>query len=157
MQLTKEDFEMAKKAIDWAKNIDPHNDYLYNINVIAQTKVIDVKSIGFAASIVSSYQREMNTLKKKEKEATSSEFFGKIKKRDVFDLVVDKIIAYAGYIGLSYLHIMHDTDGNKAIWFASSKSKFEEGSKIKVKATVKNHQVRDGIKQTILTRVVALT
>ena len=49
-----------------------------------------------------------------------------------------------------YLYKMVDSEGNVFVWFASSRAEIKDHCT--VKATVKNHTERDGVKQTVITR-----
>ena len=53
-----------------------------------------------------------------------------------------------GEWGPAFLYKIIDTAGNVLIWYASRT--IEEAKKLR--ATVKDHSARDGIKQTIVTR-----
>lgn len=148
---TDEDTKIANEALEWAKALtDLSNDYLYNINVIASMGYIDYRSMGIAVSIVSSYQRHVGILKEREKQK-ASEHFGTIKKREVFELTVQKVIPIDTMYGLSFLHIFKDQHGNVATWKAS-KEKLEENVTYKGKATVVEHSEYKGVKQTVLSR-----
>ena len=61
--------------------------------------------------------------------------------------------------GMTYLYKMVDENGNVFIWYASKRfGKFdpdgawEDFSQAKIKATIKDHTERDGVKQTVVTR-----
>lgn len=65
---------------------------------------------------------------------------------DVAD--VKLLTSWEGEWGLTFLYKIIDTAGNVLIWYASRT--IEEAKKLR--ATVKDHSERDGIKQTIVTR-----
>lgn len=151
---TNEDVELATKAIEWAAQLEPgENDYLYNINTIARAGVIDRKLMGYAASIIPAYQREMDKSRTAQTNKLTSKHFGTVGKREVFTLTVEKMVNLDSGMYPSTLHVFKDAEGNQAIWFASKKSGFQIGEIVTVKASVKEHKEREGIAQTILTRV----
>ncbi len=89
-----------------------------------------------------------------------NDWVGEIKKRESFLIIVDKIIPIQSKFGESLLHIMHDYEGNKLTWFASSGIGMSEGGHYHIKATPKRHEKREyrGVseKQTIINRVAFL-
>jgi len=145
-------------VITWAENLTDDScadDYLYNIRTIAQSGYVTRKTAGYSASMIMTYQREQAKQLKLEQAAAQSKHFGTIKKREIFELVLDRVIPFEGHYGVTYLHIFHDSNGNRAIWYGSS-TPFEVGINHKIKATVKDHNERDGVSQTVLTRCKAL-
>ncbi len=157
---TVEDRAQAVAAIEWARNIavDPENDFMWNLRVMAHMEVVDHKTSGIAAAIIRCYivgmERELR-YKKRMKEASESEFFGTPKKREEFTLTLRDVIACDG-TWPSMLHRWITAEGNLAVWFQSGGSEsgeFEVGQTYKVKATVKDHETYKGIKQTALTRL----
>ena len=58
------------------------------------------------------------------------------------------LTSWEGDWGYTYLYKIIDTAGNVLIWYAS---RCIDAAK-KIKATIKDHSERDGVKQTIVTR-----
>ena len=58
--------------------------------------------------------------------------------------------SWDGYYGTTWLYKIVDESGNVFIWKASQPFSAEEGATIR--ATVKDHNERDGVKQTIVIR-----
>ena len=81
-----------------------------------------------------------------------SRHIGAIGERRVFDLTVGKVIEIEGQYGTSYLHLCTDADGNVVIYKGTNR--FDPGP-LRVKATVKAHEDREGIRQTRIARPVA--
>ena len=151
---TEDDYQLANAAIDWAQNLGEDgkilNDYEHNIHVIAASGAIEFRSTGFAASIVNAYYREHGLYEKRNK--IDSQFVGVIGERLEADVEVNLVKAIEGAYGWTYLHKMVTPDGNLFTTFASKKLA-DEGQKVHIKATVKNHEEYKGMKQTIVTRV----
>lgn len=82
-------------------------------------------------------------------ELKSSEFVGEVKQRMVFDLTVNKVLSFEGQFGTTFIHLCEDADGNQIVYKGSKR--FAEGA-LKVKATVKAHDTREGVKQTLIAR-----
>jgi hypothetical protein len=80
-----------------------------------------------------------------------SEWQGTVKQRTEWELTCDVVISISSLYGISYLHKFQDKDGNVFSWFSSSAC-LEEGKTYKGKATVKDHSLYKGVKETQLTR-----
>ena len=82
------------------------------------------------------------------KEEVKSTYQGSVGERmRGLELTVVKFWEGAGY----YIHTMEDADGNVFVWMTSSRA-IQEGSKIRLDATVKKHEEYNGVPQTYLTR-----
>ncbi len=84
-------------------------------------------------------------------DADKSGWIGTVGERRMFDLTVRLVITMEGQYGFSYLHVMNDTDGNVVV-YKGTKKLAERGGSVTVKATVKEHDVRDGVRQTKIAR-----
>lgn len=147
-----EDNELATKAIEWAKVLDPEtsNDYEYNIGTIARARCFKQRTAGYAASIIAAYQKYCRQIEEDQKKG-KSEFIGVVGERSIFELYLDSIVPIEGSFGTTYMHRFHDQDLNQVVWFGSSEMK-KASTLLKIKATVKKHQEYRGSKQTIITR-----
>lgn len=72
------------------------------------------------------------------------------KNRD-FALTIKIVLEFETQFGTMLLHIMHDAAGNVII-YKGSKRLGNKGETIAVRAGVKKHDVREGVKQTIIWR-----
>ena len=88
--------------------------------------------------------------------AANCTHIGAVGKRAVFTLTLKKRLSFDGQYGTTYVHLMEDAAGNHVVHKGSCIS-IEEGEEFTVKATVKEHGERDGIKQTILSRPAEVT
>jgi len=84
-------------------------------------------------------------------DADKSGWVGAIGERRDFDLTIRILIEMEGQWGFSYLHVCNDTDGNVIVYKGTNKLG-GRGDVASVKATVKEHDVRDGVKQTKISR-----
>jgi len=84
-------------------------------------------------------------------DADKSGWVGEVGERRVFNLTIRMVIAMEGQYGYSYLHVMHDADGNVVV-YKGTNCLGEKGDAVSVKATVKEHDVRDGVRQTKISR-----
>jgi hypothetical protein len=87
-------------------------------------------------------------------DADKSGWIGEIGQRRVFDLTIRMVFEMSGMYGTSYLHVMHDVDGNVVV-YKGTNLLGEKGNAVSVKATIKDHDSRDGVKQTKISRPVA--
>lgn len=85
------------------------------------------------------------------RDAEISQWIGEVGKRQDFELEVRWVKAFEGIYGTSYIHGLRDAAGNSVIYKGSNKLG-EKGDQIKVKASIKEHGERDGVKQTIIAR-----
>jgi hypothetical protein len=81
-----------------------------------------------------------------------SEHVGIIGARSDFELVLTFYTSFDGTFGTTHIHGFKDATGNVFIYKGIKKLPVERGEQIKIKATIKEHGIRDGVKQTILAR-----
>lgn len=160
--VTEEDEAFAEQTIAWLTELretsDDLNDYLYNLTTLAQSATISSKSFGLACSMVSTYQRHLGDLIRREKWAevnAKSRYFGTVGKREVFTVTVLNVIFRESQFGVTKIHKLVTKDGNLATWFASAEA-LEQGKTYEVKATVKKHEEFQGVQQTVVTRVAVV-
>lgn len=156
-EISEESEQLAKDAIEWAislKDKENLSDYQHNLQLSCEVNVVDWRSCGIVASLITAYQYEKDMIEKKErikKERKNSEYFGEVGERGEFILTVINKRGFSTQFGWTTLHIFKDQDDNIATWFSSNKE-FEEGETVTIKATVKEHREYEGTKQTVLTR-----
>lgn len=80
-----------------------------------------------------------------------SGWIGQIGERREFTLNIRMVIEMEGHYGISFLHVCADADGN-VIVYKGTKKLGERMDRVRVKATVKEHTVRDGVRQTKIAR-----
>jgi hypothetical protein len=150
-EITKEDRDWAEKTVNFFRCDDSFdNEYMDNIRVLMKQDIIKKNHIALISSAVITAQRELAP----KAEVKESNFVGEVKSRlkDV-SLLLEKIIYLgSGSFGPSYLHLMKDADGNAFSWITGNKVQKAEGTTLTVDATVKEHKVYKGTKQTVLTR-----
>jgi hypothetical protein len=88
-------------------------------------------------------------------DADKSGWLGEVGQRCDFSLVIRMVVEMEGQYGYSYLHVLHDAAGNVVV-YKGTKMLGMRGERVLVKATVKDHDVRDGVKQTKIARPVSL-
>lgn len=81
----------------------------------------------------------------------SAQHIGTVGERIDFDLVIKFTTDFETQFGYTYVHVMEDAAGNVVV-YKGSKVLGQRGDAVKFKATIKAHDYRDGIAQTIVTR-----
>lgn len=151
--------EESTEALAWLMSQEANSDYMHTCQVIAKDGWVDCSRFAFTCSILPTFRKAMSreveraTREEKAKsEAADSVYIGEIGDRLTITVNVSnvKVLESRGY-GESYLHFMHDENGNSVKWFASSRP-LEVGQHT-VKATVKDHREYKGMKETLVTRV----
>lgn len=156
--------QMSKDAIAWCENLSDEevekSEYLHNIRLIARRGVVGYRQYGYAASIVSGYQRYMGELKQKERQkkmAEESGYVGTVGEKGTFTLLVTHVNTLPDYgYGESCLNLMSDKEGNQFVW--KTGNALEVGKEYVLRGTVKEHKeyvskkTGIGVKQTVLTR-----
>ena len=166
----KADEQMVQKILEWAQNISDttveKNDYLYNIRIIARVSSIEKRLLGYACSIVSAYQREIQRQVEQEnlaKLGKLSNFVGQVgDKLTDLNITVLSMRDFDSDFGKSTLVTMVADNGNRFKWWTSTGgldikdgdtySRVQVGQKVCIKGTVKKHETYQDIKETVLTR-----
>ena len=143
------------------------SNYLLNLRTLAQAGLVPDKGIGIAVSIIPTYRRAIGKEIERKARAevnASSVFVGQVKERREFVAVLEWFREFDGQYGVTTLYKFRTTAedasgaGNVLVWFASTSLGDDEviqGSTFKLKGTIKKHEDRDGVKQTVITRCAA--
>lgn len=108
---------------------------------------------------------ERNAAQKAERReaAKTLEWVGTPKGRREFDVTIVAIPGWDSAFGYTYCYLLDDENGNRLVWKTTTapQSLFDDqsvdcdiakGAAIRIRATVKAHDTRDGAKQTTITR-----
>lgn len=149
----------AEKAVEmkkWMVELDASGySYTFNLQAIVKREVVQPKEIGFLASLVPYYYREIENPDYEKKEHVPSEHIGEEKQRIDIEIECVGIGSTMGQYGEITIYRMK-SGHNKITWFASSDSDIEIGGKYLVKATIKKHDEYRGEKVTLVNRVKVL-
>lgn len=132
---------------------------LDNVQTLIRSGYCTGKHFGYMAYAPVAYKRYQDKLEEqkqreavKEAQRSSSEHIGKIGQRMVIELAeMELLTSWETQYGYTYLYKFVDNAGNVLVWFASKTM----NTATRIKATVKDHTERDGVKQTVITRCVA--
>jgi hypothetical protein len=152
INISEQDKLLSATALIWAKSIpeDVDNDYLWNIRVISNSKAIEARSFGLAASIIAAYQRKLQ--RDTETASIVNEHVGEVGGRGLFNLTVTNTREIGGTYGPVTIVSFKDEAGRVFKWFASGVSELEVGKTYTIRATIKAHSEYKGIKETQITR-----
>jgi hypothetical protein len=156
ISLTANDISITQLAINWAKGLGADgsqlNDFQHSVKTIAASGMIEHRSIGYAASIVNSYQRMVG---RKEELANNpkpvSEHLGVVGEMLTVSVTVSAIYEIDTQFGPSILFKMLTDDGSHVTVF-SPKTLAEVGERFTLQGRVKKHAEYKGSKQTIVNR-----
>ena len=81
---------------------------------------------------------------------------GTVGEKVTMTLTVVHVVVLEGIYGTNYIHIIEDADQNVVIYKGKSNAMPGKGHTVAVLATVKEHGVRDGVKQTVIQRPRAI-
>ena len=144
--------EKAKLAAEWVENLSDEeceaSDYLHNIRAIVRSGMVGLRTMGYAASIVSSFDRELT----KRQPKLISGHVGVIKMREEFDLTLKSLYEGDSSYGHFFKYLFRDERGNVFVWITSVEQELEVDQKYRIRGTVKAHSEFKGIKQTEINR-----
>ena len=122
-----------------------------SIEQIAEKNSLGFWVTGYVADIVDELKAEAS----KNPDEVPSEYIGNEGDKIEIELVLDKVRGFNSMYG--YTHIYCFKAGNDVVvWKTQKGLDLEEGGKVTVKATIKEHSEYDGVKQTVITRAKVL-
>ena len=143
----------AREVIDWLTAMDPDaaSDLERNCITLALSGYAKRSHIGMLAYMPVGHRRRIERQAQQEAAVALSEYVGEVGQRITLKAATVALLAsWDGYYGTTWLYKFVDERGNVFIWRSSRPFTAENGATIR--ATVKEHSVRDGVKQTIVTR-----
>lgn len=154
IKLTEKDEADAISAIEWAEKLVyklPLSDYEHNVALIATAGMYDPRTLGTAASILSSWKRTVERENDRTRRSENTKHVGIVGEKIQWTLQLVSERSVDGRFGVKHLYTFADEEGNTVIWWTQSID-LTEGAKYIVKGTVKKHGEYNGTKQTELTR-----
>lgn len=133
---------------------------LSNIKALLESGYCKASHFGYIAYAPVAYERYQKSIAiqeereaAKQNERTASDYVCQVGQRVTLDISeMTLLTSWETMFGYTYLYKIIDTAGNVLIWYASH---VIDACK-RIKATIKDHTVRDGVKQTIVTRCTAI-
>jgi hypothetical protein len=166
IDVTIADQKLAQDCVAWILGWESDgrklSDYEWNLLTAVKAGFVNHRTANLVASAIPSYRRYLGKLQEMASLPPSSHV-GKVGERLTLTLKITRIFTHEGDFGCTFIHGFRDEAGNDYVWFGSSLlsdasgKRFEAGSTVTVKGTVKGHNEYKGRKQTQLTRVALYT
>ena len=160
---------LFNKPFEYVGGARRGNQFDFTLGEVIGKGAVTAKQFGFITSVLPSYrrfvQREAEYVERKAVEAElgkASEWIGDPKDRLTLTATIESVKALDTIYGTSFLTKLLSEDTNHVVWFASNdpegsyKHFGSVGDEVTFKATVKKHDEFNGIKQTVVTRCVAV-
>lgn len=158
VEISNKYYDNARECIDFFNNIDrdlfENNTFYNNLKSAVTSKYCKLHS-GFIACAPKSMvllQDKLLRAEKLQEQANKSQYFGNIGDKFIRDFKVENVYGYDSQYGYVYINILEDAEDNIFVWKTTTTA-LEIGKEITAKATIKEHQEYNGIKQTVLTRL----
>ncbi len=141
--------QQAQDIIAWVAQTTPNTDYGHNMKLALASDYISDRLIGVAVSAPKAYASHLGRLAE-QNASTPSEYLGNVGERMILNLKVTKVVSFEGMYGYTHINICRDADNNVVVYKGSGR--WNEGERYAVKATVKAHEARSGVNQTLIAR-----
>lgn len=147
--------EDAERWVEHPLRAYSYGDFLYKMrDAINQRGGL---TEGQHAAVAKSYAKAQELLASREERRAAQQaadaqtnHVGVVGERRDFDLTAERTHSFEGQFGTTYITIFRDADNNVIVYKGSIA--FDRGDKVRGKATVKAHDMRDGVPQTIIAR-----
>lgn len=144
--------EQIAKDIEAMEPDAAAKNLLDNVQTMLGSGFVNPAHLGFVAYAPLAYIRYVEAKKRSEAEVSKSVYVGEVGQRITIELSDMKLLtSWLNDFGHTYVYKFMDKAGCVYIWYASKLMEKTD----KIKATIKGYTVRDGIKQTIITRCKA--
>lgn len=139
--------------LGWHFLEEPKNRPFVKVSIeqIAEKNSLGFWVEGYVADIVAELKAEAS----KNPDEVSSEYIGKEGDKIEIELMLDKVRGFYSMYGYIYIYCFK-AGNNVVVWKTQKRLDLEEGGKVRVKATIKEHSEYDGVKQTYITRAKVL-
>jgi hypothetical protein len=156
-EITETDTETAKKVIEYFNNLnnDKLNEFEYNVKMYVTGEIPAYSSNGYLAYAYVLYKKMIDEeIKREHKNIANakSEYFGNVGDKINITGIFEAAGHYDTQFGTVVIYKITDENDNIFIWKTTSYPNVESGSKVSVRATIKEHSEYNGTKQTVLTR-----
>jgi hypothetical protein len=154
--------DRASRVVTWIKTEladKARSDYEMNLVTLVANDLTEQKHLGIVCSAVAAYQRAMNQkveYAKKREALTNSQYVGKVgeRLRGIVAKIQQVRALEANEWGPRSMVKFLDSNGNLMTWFASGDRDYTPGAAATITGTVKAHSEYQGVKETLLSRVV---
>lgn len=149
--IDQQDIDLDKKTLEYFRNLDPgNNDYLINCCKIVSLDYVPIKMIGYASSMIIAYEKAAKNAKN-----ASESISNHVERIRNINVTVAYKREFESDFGINILYTFKDESGNIFKTFYSGHTwECEINEKISITGTVKKHTEYQGIKETMLNRVI---
>lgn len=152
--ITPKDESDAAHALVWSEQLaykTSMSDYEHNVALISTAGMYEARTLGIAASILSSWKRTAERENERALRFGSTQHVGTVGEKIQWTLQLVSNRSVDGRFGVKHLYTFADEEGNAIIWWTQALD-LTVGASYIVKGTIKKHGEYNGTKQTELTR-----
>lgn len=150
----KENAELIEKIKNEATGTYPNKFIVSMFNNIQEWGKLTDNQLATAKKVLDCIEKRAEEREEQYKiaaENSASGYVGVEKKRYSFTLDIKKVFQQCGYNDFYFIHLMIDRNDNEYVYMGNKKLG-EDGERIKINATIKEHGEYRGIKQNRLSR-----
>lgn len=146
----------VEEALEWIQNMDAdNNSYFENLKVICSNELVELKHIGYAASLIANYQKHLLAEKKKKEAEKQNEMYHYYRNVDDKISLQGNLACVANYdtqFGTMYVYKMIQS----SCIFVWKTSKYlgidDSGKEAMITGKIKEQSEFRGVRQNVLTR-----
>lgn len=146
----------VEEALEWIKNLNAESySYFDNLKVVCSAELVELKNIGYAASLIASYKNHLKAEKKKKEAEKQNEMYHYYRNVDDKISLQGNLACVANYdtqFGTMYVYKMIQS----SCIFVWKTSKYlgvdDSGKEVMITGTIKEQSEFRGVRQNILTR-----
>ena len=154
-KLTDKDYEDAETVINFFENLETTDTFLHDTKV-SVTNEYTKEVNGFIAYAYIAWQKELERIRReaeKKELAKTTTYFGTVGEKINVKVTGKVITGYATQFGWINIYEFKDEEGHIFIWKTSVDVETNDGVfEGTIRATIKEHNEYNGMKQTVITR-----
>lgn len=146
----------VEEALEWIKNLNAESySYFDNLKVVCSAKLVELKNIGYAASLIASYKNHLKAEKKLKEAEKQNEMYHYYRNVDDKVSLQGNLACVANYdtqFGTMYVYKMIQSSCI-FVWKTSKYLGIEDsGEEVVITGKIKEQSEFRGVRQNILTR-----
>lgn len=146
----------VEEALEWIKNLNAESySYFDNLKVVCSAKLVELKNIGYAASLIASYKNHLKAqekLKEAEKQNEMYHYYGNVDDKISLQGNLACVANYDTQFGTMYVYKMIQSSCI-FVWKTSKYLGIEDsGEEVVITGKIKEQSEFRGVRQNILTR-----
>lgn len=146
----------VEEALEWIKNLNAESySYFDNLKVVCSAELVELKNIGYAASLIASYKNHLKAekkLKEAEKQNEMYHYYGNVDDKISLQGNLACVANYDTQFGMMYVYKMIQS----SCIFVWKTSKYlgidDSGKEVMITGKIKEQSEFRGVRQNILTR-----